>query len=249
MTDSTQTPGLQGKRVVVVGGTSGMGLGAVQAAAAQGAHVVVAGRRAVADRPAIDAGAGSIEHKVADVTDEASVKALYDEVGALDHLFVTAAPAPGSWGALLDQDLAAAKTYLDGKFWGSWLNARYAAPKMPAGGSITFLTGCNVRRPMAGASIVASSFAALEKLGEVLALELGPLRVNTIRPGLVNSDMWTFLDADARAAFHDDAAGKLPVGRTGAIEDIGDAAVFLMNNGYVTGTVLEVSGGEPLINL
>ena len=147
---------LAGKKVVVVGGTSGMGGGAVRAAADAGADVVVAGRRPVADRPAIDAGAGSIQHAVVDNGDEASVKALYEQVGDLDHLFVTAAPAPGSWGPLLEQDLATARQYLDGKFWGSWLNARYAAERMREGGSITFLTGCSVIRPVAGASIVAA---------------------------------------------------------------------------------------------
>jgi NAD(P)-dependent dehydrogenase (short-subunit alcohol dehydrogenase family) len=240
---------LAGSRVVVVGGTSGMGLGAVRTAQAAGAEVVVAGRRPAVERTPVGGDEERITHLVVDVTDEASVKALFEQVGAFDHLLVTAAPAPGSWGPMLEQDLAAAQEFLSAKFWGSWLCARYGAPQIGERGSITFLTGCNVRRPMAGASIVAASFAALEKLAEPLTLELAPIRVNTIRPGLVNSEMWDFMEPAQRETFHDAAAGQLPVGRSGRISDIGEAAVFLMTNGYATGTVIEVSGGEPLVNL
>jgi NAD(P)-dependent dehydrogenase (short-subunit alcohol dehydrogenase family) len=118
---------------------------------------------------------------------------------------------------------------------------------MPAGGSITFLTGCASIRPPLGLSMVTATFAALEALAQALALELGPLRVNAIRPGVIDSAMWDFLGADARAAFRRKVTDTMPVRRIGVIEDIGHAAVFLMTNPYVTGTVLEVSGGEPLV--
>ncbi|HWL85371.1 MAG TPA: SDR family oxidoreductase, partial [Polyangiaceae bacterium] len=126
---------LRGQRVVVVGGTSGMGLGAVRAAADAGAHVIAAGRRPAAARDIVQPAEGRLEHAVVDVTDEASVRAMFDAIGEVDHLFVTAAPPPGSWGAFLDQDVAAAQTYMNGKFFGSWACARYAAPRMHPGGS------------------------------------------------------------------------------------------------------------------
>jgi len=255
--DSTVAPAAQtaaglplaGTTVVVVGGTSGMGRAAAQAAAQAGADVVVAGRRAAANRPAIDAGAGSVRHATVDNSDESSVKALYEEVGQLDHLLVTAAPAPGTWGPLLEQDLATARQYLDGKFWGSWLNARYAAAKLRPGGSVTFLTGCNVIRPIAGMAMVAASFGAVEAMTLALALELAPSRVNAIRPGLVDSEMWAVMPAEVKDDVFGKARERFPVGRVGTPEDIGNAALFLMTNSYVTGTVLEVSGGEPLVSL
>ena len=132
---------LAGQRVVVVGGTSGMGLATVRAAAAQGAEVIAAGRRSVAGRVQID---GVLQAEV-DVTDETSVRALFDGVGTLDHLFVSA--SPGAPGPFLEQDLTAARTFIDGKLLGSWTCARYAAPLMRAGGSITFVTGVAVVRP------------------------------------------------------------------------------------------------------
>ncbi len=113
---------LAGQRVVVVGGTSGMGLATVRAAAAQGAEVIAAGRRPVAHREAI-AGARHVE---VDITDEASTQGLFEQVGELDHLLVTA--SSGSPGPFLDQDLTQARSFMDGKFFGSWTAARYARP-------------------------------------------------------------------------------------------------------------------------
>jgi len=235
---------LDGQRVVVVGGTSGMGLGAVRAATAAGAEVIVGGRRPLTARER-----SGPQHIVMDVTEESSVQAAFETIGPLDHLLVTAAPAPGSWGPFLEQDVASARSYLDAKLFGSWACARHAAPRMPAGGSITFLTGCAAIRPRAGASMVTTTFAALEALSQALALELGPLRVNTIRPGIVDSAMWDTVDASAREQLHATARKRFPARRIGTIDDIGHAAVFLMTNPYVTGIVLEVSGGEPLVSL
>ncbi len=229
---------LEGKRVVIVGGTSGMGRGAAHAAAGAGAEVIVAGRRRSTELASV----------VLDVTDEASVRATFDGLDALDHLLVTAAPPPGSWDAFLKQDVAAAQAYMNAKFFGSWACARYAAPKMRDGGSITFLTGAASVKPSAGSSIVTATFAALEALSRALAIELGPLRVNTIRPGLVDSEMWSFLDEAGRDGLRRTAREKFPVHRIGTVEDIGHAAVFLMTNSYITGSILEITGGEQLVD-
>jgi NAD(P)-dependent dehydrogenase (short-subunit alcohol dehydrogenase family) len=236
---------LKGQRVVVIGGTSGMGLGAVRAAAEAGAEVIAAGRRPTAER---ESHPSQIRHAVVDVTDAESIKALFDRAGEIDHLFVTATPSGGT-GAFLEQDLAAAQRFMHGKFFGSWAAARHAAPNIRDGGSITFLSGGMAVRPRPGATLVAATFAAVEALSRALAVELGPLRVNTIRPGLIDSPMWDFLDQDARRRFMQHARETLPVRRVGAIEDIGHAAVFLMTNPYVTGAVVEVNGGETLVTL
>jgi NAD(P)-dependent dehydrogenase (short-subunit alcohol dehydrogenase family) len=238
---------LEGKRVVIVGGTSGMGLAAVKAAAEAGAEVIAAGRRAANER-STSASLAGITQETVDVTDEASVKALFERIGQLDHLLVTAAPKPGSWGNFLEQDVASAQQYMNAKFFGSWACARYAAPKMRPGGSITFLTGGASARPRAGASMVSATFAALETLSRGLAIELGPLRVNSIRPGYTDSEMWTFLDAAERERLFEKVRAAMPVRRIGTVEDIGHAALFLMTNPQVTGSVLEITGGETLVD-
>jgi NAD(P)-dependent dehydrogenase (short-subunit alcohol dehydrogenase family) len=233
---------LAGARVVVVGGTSGMGLATARAAAAQGADVVAAGRRPVEGRATVD----GVRHAQVDVTDEASVRALFDGLGSLDHLFVSS--SPGAPGPLLEQDLAAARTFVDGKLLGSWACARYAAPHMPAGGSITFVTGCAAVRPPRHAAMVTAAFAAVEALSRALALELGPLRVNTIRPGYTDSEMWSGLSDAERDAFRRRVADALPSGRMGTPDDVAHAALFLMTSRQTTGALLEVSGGETLVD-
>ncbi len=226
----------------MVGGTSGMGAATVRAARWLGAEVVSAGRRPVADRDRVD----GVHEVVVDSTDEASVRALFESVGELDHLLVTA--APGQAGVFLEQDLARARTFMDGKFFGSWTCARYAAPRLRARGSITFVTGDAVVRPGVGRSMITAAFAAVEALTRALAVELGPRRVNAIRPGFTDSDFWTFLSDEEREELRRRVAEGTPLRRLGTPEDVAQAAVFLMTCPQVTGIVLEVNGGETLVN-
>jgi NAD(P)-dependent dehydrogenase (short-subunit alcohol dehydrogenase family) len=233
---------LEGQRVVVVGGTSGMGLATVRATAAAGAEVVAAGRRPVAQREPVP----GVQAAEVDVTDEQSVRRLFQRVGELDHLLVTA--SAGTPGAFVDQDLTTARSFMDGKFFGSWMCARYAAPRLRAEGSITFVTGGAVVRPPAHGSMITAAFAALEALTRALAIELGPRRVNAIRPGYTDSDMWSFLSRTERDELRRRVAEAMPVKRMGTPDDVAHAAVFLMTNRQVTGAVLEVTGGETLVN-
>jgi NAD(P)-dependent dehydrogenase (short-subunit alcohol dehydrogenase family) len=237
---------LTGKRVVIVGGTSGMGRATAVMAAGEAAEVIVAGRRATTERHA-SLGDG-FRHETVDASDEASVQALFERVGTLDHLLVTATPRGKGSGVFMDQDAAAAQSILVGKVMASWACARWAAPRMPPDGSITFVTGGAVVRPKAGITMIAAAFAALETLTRGLAVELGPRRVNTIRPGYTDSEMWSFLDEAGRAALRAKVSAAMPVRRMGTVEDIAEAAVFLMTNRQVTGTILEVSGGETLVD-
>jgi len=210
--------------------------------AAAGAEVVAAGHRAVAGREQIE----GVRQLTVDVTDETSVRALFDGLQRVDHLFVSA--SPGAPGPFFEQDLAAARTFVDGKLLGSWMCARYAAPRMPAGGSITFLTGVAAVRPSGAAAMVTAAFAAVEALSRALALELGPIRVNTIRPGYTDSAMWSSLSSDERRGLRERVTSAMPVGRMGTPDDIAQAAMFLMTSRQTTGAVLEVSGGESLVD-
>ena len=235
---------LRGRRVVIVGGTSGMGRGAAQAAADAGAEVIVVGRRPADQRDST----GRFRHETVDMTDPASLQSLFERIGELDHLLVTATPSTGATGRFLEQDLERARAFMDGKFFGSWVCAHEAAPRIRPGGSITFVTGGAAVRPKAGISIISAAFRALETLAQGLAIELGPIRVNTIRPGYTDSEMWGFLDEAARDELRRKVAAAMPVRRMGTVEDIGHAAVFLMTNPQVTGTVLEITGGETLVD-
>lgn len=238
---------LQGRKVVVIGGTSGMGLASAAAAHRAGAHVIAAGRRPVDQRSAPASDPRWLQETV-DITDEPSIKTLFERVGSLDHVLITSTPPSRAPGKFLDQDLTTAQEFMRGKFFGSWAAARWAAPRMPAGGSITFVTGGAVERPRPGITLISATFAALETLARGLAVELGPLRVNTIRPGYTDSDMWSFLDDAARNELRRKVAAAMPVRRMGSVDDIAQAAIFLLTNPQVTGSVLEITGGETLVD-
>jgi NAD(P)-dependent dehydrogenase (short-subunit alcohol dehydrogenase family) len=237
---------LKGKRVVVVGGKTGVGFGIAEAAHAAGAAVLVASRRnvATADHPALS----GFEQIALDMADEDAVRDAFKAIGPLDHLVVAAGPAMGTWGAFSDTDMRGVRYYSDIKYLGSWACARYASDHIAPDGSITFMTGGTAVRSKAGLAAVTSAFSAIEALGRSLALELGPVRVNTLRPGLIDTRFWDFLPDDQRAEVYQRVREKFPARRVGTPADVGHAAVFLMTNPFVTGTVLEVSGGEKLVD-
>ncbi|MBD8621011.1 SDR family oxidoreductase [Sphingomonas sp. CFBP 13728] len=244
----TPTPSfdLTGKRVVVVGGKKAIGLGVAQAAHAMGAAVTVASRRntSVEEHPELAA----FEQVVLDISDETAVQAAFEAIGPFDHLIVTAGPALGAWGSFMDPDMRGVRSYLEAKFLGTWACARYAAPHLQAGGSMTFLTGGTGARAKLGLAAVTSTFAAVELLSQSLAIELAPIRVNTIRPGFIDTNFWEVLPPADVEEIRAKVRAKFPARRLGTAGDVGHAAVFLMTNPYVTGTVLEVSGGELLVD-
>ena len=237
---------LTGKRVVVVGGKTAIGLGVAQAAYAMGAAVTVASRRTVSaqDRPDLAA----FDHVILDMGDEAAVKVAFEAIGPFDHLVVTAGPELGSWGSFMDADMHGVRSYLEGKFLGTWACARHAAPHLRTGGSMTFMTGGTGGRAKLGLAAVTSTFAAVELLSKSLALELAPIRVNTIRPGFIDTDFWNVLAAETVEDIRAKVRLNFPVQQLGTAADVGHAAVFLMTNPYVTGTILEVNGGELLVD-
>jgi NAD(P)-dependent dehydrogenase (short-subunit alcohol dehydrogenase family) len=220
---------LEGKRVVVVGGSSGIGLAVTEAARAAGADVVAASRRT---EPSLDA------------TDEGAVRELFERVGSLDHLVFT--PTARASGPVAEVDLAAARTAFDTKFWGAITCIRHATPRLAQDGSITLLSGAAAWTPMRGGAITASVNGAVAALVRTLAVELAPIRVNAISPGIIDTPTWSGLPDDQRTAMFDRLAAALPAGRVGTAEDVAEGILFLMQSGFTTGTVLHVEGGHDL---
>lgn len=236
---------LQNTTVVVLGGSSGIGLATARAAQAQGANVIVTGRQAerLANARAV-LGAGA-QAQVLDAADEAGTRAFFDSLPALDHLFITAGEL------VLDGKLAPATEALhpamDTRFWGAVYAAKYAAPKVRAGGSITFMSGTAARRPLPGAAVATASCGAVDAFARALAVDLAPIRVNTIQPGYTDTRLFDGLFGAQRDEILAAAGARLPVGRIGRPEEIADAVLFLMKNGFVTGIALVVDGGGLLV--
>lgn len=230
--------------MVVIGGGSGIGLACAEAARDAGASVVIAGRSSEKlGRAKAQIGA-DVRTLVADVTVQASVRDLFGRLERVDHLLVAAAETAAV--GVVDAKGSDVRPTLDIRVWGGFFAAKHAAPAMD-GGSITFMSGTSSHRPYPGAAMVAASGGAIEAFARALALELAPTRVNTICAGFVDTPLLDAYYGDGRDKAVRELAARLPVGRIGTPEDIADGAMFLMGNGFVTGTVLHIDGGKLLV--
>jgi NAD(P)-dependent dehydrogenase (short-subunit alcohol dehydrogenase family) len=234
---------LEGQRVVVFGGASGAGLASARLLAARGAAVVIAGRGAAKLAPG-EAGFAFTAHEV-DGKDVAAVERLFGELGAFDHLVLTAGQTNRGGGFIEQITDATFRETFDGKFWVQITAAHAGARHVRKGGSITFFSGGASRRAMKGMANIAAVNGALDAVVPTLALELAPTRVNAISPGTLRTTYWTGLaDAEQEKIFGH-LASVLPAGRVGTAEDIANAVLYLVETSYVTGTVLAVDGGLP----
>lgn len=235
---------LKNTTVVVLGGSSGIGLATAQAAQAEGAQVLITGRSAERLQAAQTALGGKARTAQLDVADEAGTRAFFQEL-TLDHLFITA-------GTLvkdnhLEPESAVLRPAMDTRFLGALYAAKYSAPKIRSGGSMTFMSGTAARRPLEGASVATASCGAVEAFARALAVDLAPIRVNTIQPGFVDTPLLDGVLGSQRDEILAAVAKRLPVRHIGTPEEIADAVLFLMKNSYVTGITLTIDGGGLLV--
>lgn len=238
---------LNGCKVVILGGSSGIGLATAKAAHDEGASLVIASRsQKKLEQARAKIGEGDrVETFAVDVTDEAAVRNMFYQLDQIDHLVVTAAQAVV--GLIVETDSEILKPTLDSRIWGAFYAAKYAASKIVDGGSITFMSGLAGWKPSVGASIAASSGAAIEAFARTLALELAPIRVNTVCAGVIDTPMLDDFFGKQRQETVDEIAASLPLKRIGRPDDIAESILFLMNSGFTTGTVLHIDGGHLLV--
>jgi NAD(P)-dependent dehydrogenase (short-subunit alcohol dehydrogenase family) len=228
---------LAGKKVVVVGGSSGIGLATAELAKAQGAEVIIASRSADKVKAAAAKVGGT--GIVCDVTNDDSVVNLFKATGAVDHVVVSAAQLKS--GPFKTVSMEDVRSTLEGKFWGAWRVAR--AAEIKAGGSLTLVSGFLSIRPRPNSAIVGASNGALESLARALALELAPVRVNCVSPGIIDTPIRAGMPEAARKDMLAKIAGSLPVGRVGLGDDIAVQILAFMANGFATGAIVYVDGG------
>jgi NAD(P)-dependent dehydrogenase (short-subunit alcohol dehydrogenase family) len=169
---------------------------------------------------------------------------LFEGEPRVDHVFLPAGELQPGGGDVLGTDLDGLRSIVESRLLGVVRVVRQARPRM-VGGSITLMSGLYATRPAAGAAFGAAAVAAVEGLTRALALDLAPTRVNAVAPGLIDTPLWDAFGPQRETILATGAA--LPVGRIGRPEEVAAAVLFLMSNGFVTGTVLSIDGGGSLV--
>jgi len=232
-------------RVLVVGGSSGIGAATARRFAAEGAEVLVSGRDERKLARVVEALGDRGAALPADARDSAAVRALMQQAGPLDHLVITVSGAAGG-GPFATLPLADLREGFAAKFWPYVELLQAALPALAERASVTLVTAGSARAALPGTSGLAAINGALEAMVGPLAAELAPRRVNAVSPGVVRTPWWDALPTEQREAVFAGFAAALPVRRIGEAEEIAAAIVALATNGFVTGTVLDVAGGGQL---
>jgi NAD(P)-dependent dehydrogenase (short-subunit alcohol dehydrogenase family) len=234
---------LQGGHVVVIGGSSGIGLAAARLAKDEGAEVTVAGR-SQAKLLQAQRELGQVRTVVMDITDEGAVDKAFADLGRVDHVLISAGTIRN--GAFMQNDLATLRGIVDERLWGVTYVVRHATPRM-AQGSITLTSGSLSSRPRRGTAMLTAMLSAVEALAPALALELAPVRVNVVTPGLIDTPLLHTAYGAERDNIVKNRAAILPGGRVGVAEDVAQVILMLMTNNYMTGEVVHVDGGGRFV--
>jgi NAD(P)-dependent dehydrogenase (short-subunit alcohol dehydrogenase family) len=229
--------------VVVVGGTSGIGQAAAELFAGRGYRVTIGGR----NRERLEAAADrlGVAGMVVDGASPMSARAFFDAVGSLDHLVLALSGGAGA-GPFRTLPLEDLRSGFEAKFWAQLTTLKAALPHLRDEGSVTFVSAISARAALAGTPGLAAINGAIEALVRPLAVELGPIRVNAVSPGVIDTPWWNVMPPKAKEDFFREAAASLPVRRVGSPSDVASAIVMVAENAFITGTVVEVDGGAHL---
>ena len=230
---------LDNQRILVIGGSSGIGLAIAAATADAGASVTIASRNQEKLTAVATKLSRAVHIAVLDTGDNGLLERFFEKQTAWDHVVVSAAQT--KVGSVQSLSLTDAKAAMESKFWGAYRVARVA--HINGGGSLTLVSGFLSERPSATAVLQGAINAALEALARGLALELAPVRVNAVSPGMIETPIWDDLPSEKRKEVFETTAERLPVRKIGQPEDIANAVLFLMTTAYATGSTVRVDGG------
>ncbi|MBN8954676.1 MULTISPECIES: SDR family oxidoreductase [unclassified Rhizobium] len=241
-TGNTQAQSFHGQNVVIIGGSSGIGLATAKQAKEAGANLFLLSRNAERLRDAADAIGGAVQ-VVSDIA--APQPSIFAGIDRIDHLLITAGTV--HLQPLKDQSEADLSKVITERLIGPLLAIKAALPLLHGASSITMTSGQFASRPAAIGAVVAAAIAAVESTVRALALELSPMRINAISPGWVDTPLLDGLMGEAKRQVLEQTASTLPSRNIGRPEDIAQAILFLMANRFVTGEVLHIDGGGRLV--
>lgn len=237
---------LSGKRIVILGGSSGLGFATAKAAANEGARVVVVSSTQKRIDEALKQLPGTNEGYAVDLSKEQNIKDFFDNIGTFDHLLYTAGENI-RLAKVADIDISEAREYFTLRYWGAFTALKYGATHINKGGSICLTSGIASLRPGAGWSLGSSICAAMEGLCRAMAVELAPIRVNVVLPGVIKTNLWDTIPEKEREDFYSSVGNSLLLKRVGQADEIAAAYIFLMKQTFATGQTLVVDGGGVLV--
>jgi NAD(P)-dependent dehydrogenase (short-subunit alcohol dehydrogenase family) len=237
---------LKGKRVVLLGGTSGFGLATALTAAEEGAEVIVVSSQQQRVDEALASLPQGSKGYTANLVDEKQIASLFSQIGEFDHLVFTAGETL-RLSDLSTLNFDEARQFYDLRFWGALMAAKYACKHIRSGGSITLTNGIVGKRPWKGWTVAASIAGATEALTRALAVELAPIRVNAVCAGVVRTNLWGNMTETDREALFSNVGSQLLTGKVGEAEDIAEAFLYLMRGNFTTGQIIVADGGGVLV--
>lgn len=237
---------LKGKKVVIIGGSSGIGLATAKSVASKGGNVIIVSSNQGRIDKALQEIASESTGYAVDVTNEIEVKNLFEKVGLFDHLIFTAGENL-ILSNVEDTTLEDARNYFNIRYWGAFAAVKYAAPFINSKGSIVLTSGIASNRPNKGWALGASICAAMEGFARAMAMELAPIRVNIVSPGVVKTELWGGMSESDRETMYANIGNALPVKRVGEAEDIAKTFLYLLEQEYGTGQTLIIDGGTSLV--
>ena len=239
---------LRGKRAVVVGGTSGIGFAVAEALLREHAELMVVSSKQENVDGAVKRLAEGTKGFAVNVRSEGEVAQFFERLGAFDHLVFTA----GDWGTMAGGDLKdlaldKAGAVFAVRFWGALTVIKHAHKTISPNGSITLTDGMVAHRPRRGAALSSAMAGAIEHLTRALAVDLAPVRVNAVCPGLVRTEVWNTIVEAKREERFKRMTERQPLARIGEPGEVAEAYLYLIRGGYTTGQVLRVDGGLSLV--
>jgi NAD(P)-dependent dehydrogenase (short-subunit alcohol dehydrogenase family) len=238
------------KKIVIIGASSGMGLATAARFHLKGAHVVMVGRN---KEKLQDAAKSFIKYQdqltivAADMITPEGREAIMKASGAIDHLVVTAADL--AYMPTKDFTPEVAEQVVQSKLLAPLFLAQAALPILAKNSSITFVSGIAAERPIPGGALTGAVNGGLNALIRGMAIELAPIRVNTVSPGWVETPIWQKVmpDEAKREEAFSAMCAKIPARRIGQPEDIAQAIESVIANGFMSGSTVYVDGGQRLV--
>lgn len=232
------------KKIVIAGGTSGIGLATAKLLSNQN-MVTILGRDKAKLNNALNEIGKNVDGKALDATNRDEIDKVFLEIGPFDHLIITLSSGKGA-GMFKELDLSDLRKGFDGKFFPQLQTAQAALSYINKKGSITFVTSISSKSKALGTSGLGAINGAIEIMIPILAIELNPLRINAVAPGVVDTTWWDFLPVEKKQEVFKQYSNTIPLGRVGQPEDIAKMILALIDNEYITGQIIAVDGGLSL---